>query len=476
MAQGNTLWTALLVSLSLMLVEGTNPGIVGRITGKGLDYARQEGVAVLQRELARVKLPNFSGSFEALVLGNIEYRFHSLKIESFQLLSSTIAPVPSVGLKVSVTNAFAEVSGEWQWKNWMASDHGSFDVKIKGLSISVGLKLGNDSAGRLTADSSACSTHISNVQVHIDGTWSWLYNLFDSQVESALREAMEDQVCKVVSSSVSSRLEPYLQTLPVTAKIDKVSGIDYSLVGPPVATSDSLDLDLKGEFFSLAHRSAAPFPPPALPVPEDHDRMLYFGISSYLFNTAGYVYYQAGALTYDLTDNMIPKESKLRLNTSSFGSLVPQIEKLYPSMLMKLVVSPSSPPSLAVAPEGLSLAPTVDLQAFAILPNSSLAPLFLLDVSTTISATAAVESNKIVGSLKIGRLELSLKHSDVGPFSVKLMQVMVNYFAANILLPQINERLAQGFPLPLPDDLQLSNTVLQPHQNFLYFGTDVHYG
>ncbi|KAL8179865.1 UNVERIFIED_CONTAM: hypothetical protein K2H54_073685, partial [Gekko kuhli] len=245
-------------------------------------------------------------------------------------------------------------------------------------------------------------------------------------------------VCKEVSSSVTSKLQPYLQTLPVTAKIDKVSGIDYSLVGPPVATSDSLDLDLKGEFFSLAHRSAAPFSPPALPFPADHDRMLYFGISSYLFNTAGYVYYQAGALSYDITDDMIPKESKLRLNTSSFGSLVPQIEKSYPGMLMKLVVSPSSPPSLAIAPEGLSLAPTVDLQAFAILPNSSLAPLFVLDVSTTISATAALESNKIIGSLKIGRLELSLKHSDVGPFSVQLVQAVMNYFAANILVPQIN--------------------------------------
>ncbi|KAL8179850.1 UNVERIFIED_CONTAM: hypothetical protein K2H54_073585 [Gekko kuhli] len=173
---------------------------------------------------------------------------------------------------------------------------------------------------------------------------------------------------------------------------------------------------------------------------------------------------------------MIPKESKLRLNTSSFGSLVPQIEKSYPGMLMKLVVSPSSPPSLAIAPEGLSLAPMVDLQAFAILPNSSLAPLFVLDVSTTISATAALESNKIIGSLKIGRLELSLKHSDVGPFSVQLVQAVMNYFATNVLVPQINARLAQGFPLPLPAHLQLSNPVLQPHQNFLYFGTDVHYG
>ncbi|XP_048354733.1 bactericidal permeability-increasing protein [Sphaerodactylus townsendi] len=477
MARGHLLRAALPVFLSLALVESINPGFVGRITGKGLDYARQEGVAALQKELARIKLPEFSGSFKVKHLGHVHYKFDSLNIRSFQLPSSAIAPVPNVGLKVSIDNAFAEVSGHWRVKKTrVVSGHGSFDLKLEGLSISVGLKLGSDSAGRPTAASSACSTHISSVQVHIHSKWSWLTHLFHSKIESFLRKFMEDKVCAEVSDSISSKLQPYLQTLPVTAKIDPVSGIDYSLVGSPVATSDSLDVDLKGEFFSLAHRSEAPFPPPALALPTDHDRMLYFGISDYLFNTAGYVYYQAGALTYEITNDMIPKESKIRLNTSSFASLVPQIEKLYPDMLMKLKVSPSSAPSLAITPESLSLAPTMEAQAFAILPNSSLAPLFVLDVSTTISAIASVQSNKIVGSLKLGKMQLSLKHSDVGQFSVQMMQAIMNYFATSVLVPQINARLAQGFPLPLLDHLQLSDPVLQLHQNFLFFGADVHYG
>ncbi|KAL8179866.1 UNVERIFIED_CONTAM: hypothetical protein K2H54_073687, partial [Gekko kuhli] len=194
MARGKMLQAALLVSLWLGLVEGTNPGFVGRITAKGLDYARQEGVAALQKELATIQLPDFSGSFKVKHFHHIDYKFYRLKIRSFQLPSSTIAPVPNVGLKVSVTNAFAEVSGEWRVKKKrVLSDHGSFDLKVEGLSISVGLKLGNDSAGRLTADTSACSTHVSSVHVHIHSKWSWLYNLFDSRIASALRKAMEDQ-------------------------------------------------------------------------------------------------------------------------------------------------------------------------------------------------------------------------------------------------------------------------------------------
>uniref|UniRef100_A0A8B9Z474 Bactericidal permeability-increasing protein n=1 Tax=Buteo japonicus TaxID=224669 RepID=A0A8B9Z474_9AVES len=52
-------------------------------------------------------------------------------------------------------------------------------------------------------------------------------------------------VCENVVTSVRSELQPYLQTLPVTARIDDKAGIDYSLVAPPTATAQSLDVDLK---------------------------------------------------------------------------------------------------------------------------------------------------------------------------------------------------------------------------------------
>uniref|UniRef100_A0A8D0HP36 Bactericidal permeability-increasing protein n=1 Tax=Sphenodon punctatus TaxID=8508 RepID=A0A8D0HP36_SPHPU len=112
-------------------------------------------------------------------------------------------------------------------------------------------------------------------------------------------------------SSVSKKLESYLQTVPVTAKIDKVAGIDYSLVRPPVATAQSLKLALKGEFFSLARRTPFPFSAPALAFSPDPNRMLYFGVSSYFFNTAGFVYEAAGALVFNITNDMVRREGRL---------------------------------------------------------------------------------------------------------------------------------------------------------------------
>lgn len=58
----------------------------------------------------------------------------------------------------------------------------------------------------------------------------------------------------------------------------------------------------QGEFFSLAQRSAVPFPPLALALPPDHNHMVYFGASSYFFNTAAFAYHAAGVLVFEITD------------------------------------------------------------------------------------------------------------------------------------------------------------------------------
>ncbi|XP_009957964.1 PREDICTED: bactericidal permeability-increasing protein-like, partial [Leptosomus discolor] len=424
----------------------------------------QQGIAVLEKELAQLKLPDISGDFRIRHVGKVHYEISSLDLRSFHLPYSWISLVPNVGLQVAISNAFAEVDGNWRVKIYFIRDHGAFDLKVENVYIKINLKLGSDASGKPTVDTSDCSTRISKVRVHFSGKLGWLYNLFYGAVESRFRNILERKVCETAASSVRSDLQPYLRTLPVTARIDAMAGIDYSLVAPPTATAQSLDADLKGEFFSLAHRSAVPFPPLPLAFPPDHDRMVYFGASSYFFNTAGLAYHAAGVLVFDITDSMIPKDVEFHLNTSTFSAFVPQLEEMYPNMLMKLRLSAPSAPFLSIGPEGLSLKPVVDIQAYAILPSSSLAPLFLLSLTGNVSAVIDVKSGHIVGSLKVGRMKLSLKHSDVGTFQVRMLQSIMNIYASSILLPRVNGRLGQGFPLPLPDRIQLSNILVRFHQ------------
>ncbi|XP_047602680.1 bactericidal permeability-increasing protein [Lutra lutra] len=473
-------WAGLLVltTLSTAVIATTNPGVVARITQKGLDYACQQGVAVLQKELEKIKIPEFSGSFKVKHLGKGHYRFYSMVIRGFQLPSSHIRLVPDKGLDLSISNANIKISGKWKARKKFIKTSGNFDLSVEGISISAGLQLGFDpSSGLPTATCSSCSNQINAVHVHISGgKLGWLIQLFHKKIESSIRKTMESKICQVVTSSVSSKLQSYLKTLRVTTKIDKVAGINYSLVAPPTATADSLDGQLKGEFFSVAHPSPPPFAPPVLAFPADHNRMVYLGLSDYFFNTAGFVYQQAGALHLTITDNMIPKGSKFRLTTTFFGVLIPQVAKMFPNMTMQLNIGAPSPPHLTVLPTGLVFTPVLETQAFAVLPNSSLAPLFVLQLSTNFSVEVGTTPDRLIGKLRLNRLLLELKHSDVGPFSVTELQAVMNYLLPTIVIPKVNERLREGFPLPLPANVQLFNLVLQTHQNFLLFGADVHYG
>ncbi|XP_074013266.1 bactericidal permeability-increasing protein-like [Numenius arquata] len=463
------------LALCLTLAGATNPGFVVRITQAGLDYAHQYGITILEEELTHVKLPDISGDFRIRPVGKVRYEFSSLDLRSFHLPYSRISLVPNVGLQVSIANAFADVNGNWRVKIHFLRDHGSFDVTVENVYIKINLKLGNNTSGKPTIDTSYCNTRISKVRVHFSGRLGWLYNLFHKAIESKFRKILESKICDIVAKSVRSNLQPYVQTLPVTAKIDAIAGVDYSLVGPPTATTQSLDAAMKGECYSLAQRSAVPFSPLALTLPPDHDRMVYFGASSYFFNTASFAYHKAGALVFEITDSMIPKTLDFHLNTTTFSAFVPQLEEKYPDMQMKLRLSAPSAPFLNIGPGGLSLKPVVDIQAYAILPNSSLAPLFLLSLTGNVSAVINVKSGHIIGNLTVGRMKLSLKHSDVGTFQVRTMQSIMNIFASSILIPRINDRLGQGFPLPLLDRIQLSNILVQFHQNLLLLGANVHY-
>ncbi|XP_068919606.1 lipopolysaccharide-binding protein-like [Petaurus breviceps papuanus] len=474
--------SGVLVSLLLLLevlcsrVDASNPGIVAKITQKGLNYACAEAVTTLEKELLMITLPDFKGDFKIKHLGRGEYHFKSLNIKSVELKNSKLDLLPGEGLKASISNAFIHVDGDWKARKSFLKVDGSIDLQVEGISISVSLQLSSDSSGRPTVTSKKCSSHIADVDLHVSGQIGWLLNLFHSQIESKFRRILEDKICEIVKKSVASDLQPFLQTLPVIAKIDQIAAMDYTLTGPPQATSHSLDTPFKGEIFRQSDHSPVPFEPPAMTFPEDHDLMVYFGISERAFNTASQVYWESGFMSYTITDDMIPPSFSIRLITSSFRALVPQLGKLYPNMPMELQISTSSPPVMEFISGNVTLTPVMDLQAFVIQPNSLRAHLFSLSLKISAWATMGVNANRLVSSVTPGSLfTMELKHSDIGPINVPLMQAILKHYALSTLLPAVNENLEIGFPLPLPRNIQLHDLIIQPYQDFVLLGANVKY-
>ncbi len=68
-----------------------------------------------------------------------------------------------------------------------------------------------------------------------------------------------------------------------------------------------------------------PLTPPTLPAPSKTDKMIYVWLTDYVGDTAGYIYQQAGLLAYNVTPDMVPSSSPIKLNTSSFKLILPQV-------------------------------------------------------------------------------------------------------------------------------------------------------
>ncbi|XP_010638359.1 lipopolysaccharide-binding protein [Fukomys damarensis] len=457
-------------------VLGANPGLVARITDKGLAYAAQEGLLVLQRELQEIMLPNLDGDFKIKHVGRGSYEFHSLDIRSCQLRGSALKPLPSHGLSLSISDSSIHVHGQWKVKlNRFMKPRGSFDLQVEDITITVNLLLGSEPSGRPTVTASSCNSYIRRVEVDLSGGLGWLVKLFHDQIQSRFRRVLESKICEMVQKSVTSDLQPYLQTLPVTAEIDNFLDVDYSFTEAPRATVQILDVLFKGEIFHHNHRSPVALLPPVLSLPEDHSQMVYFAISDYVFNTASLVYYQAGYMNFSITDDLIPSDSPFRLTTSSFRAFAPRIARLYPKMNLELQGGVISAPLLQLSPGNLSVTSQMEIEGFVLLPNSVRKPVFRLDVTTNVSATLTFNTSRITGILDPGKLHVELKESKVGVFNVELLESVLKYFMLNTLYPEINEKLAQGFPLPLLKSIQLYDLALQIHKDFLLLGANVQY-
>ncbi|KAK2109969.1 hypothetical protein P7K49_009715 [Saguinus oedipus] len=136
-----------------------------------LPLATQQGTAALQKELERIKIPDYSGSFKIKHLGKGHYSFYSMDIREFKLPSSQIRMVPDVGLKFSISNANIKISGKWKARKSFLKTSGGFDLSVEGMSISADLKLGSNlTSGKPTVTCSSCSSHISSVHVHISNS------------------------------------------------------------------------------------------------------------------------------------------------------------------------------------------------------------------------------------------------------------------------------------------------------------------
>ncbi|KAM7006166.1 bactericidal permeability-increasing protein-like [Tautogolabrus adspersus] len=408
---------ALLALTSLSF--STNPGVQVRLTKKGLEYGRQLGMASIQQKLNTITIPNFSGRSRVRFVGKVKWSVTNMRIKRVGLPQSELSLVPGTGFRLGIRNAFLSISGNFKVKFFrFLKLRGSFDLNVKAVTITTSIAVKSDKTGRPDVSTVSCAATVGSASIRFRGGRRWLYNLFRKFIDKALRKALEKKLCPLVADAVSD-LNPKLKTLNVLAKVDKFAEIDYSMVSSPTVSTSSLDLGLKGEFYNIGKHQEPPFLPPNFALPPKFNKMLYIGVSPFTVNSAAFVYNKAGLLSKSITDDVIPQSSPFRLDTNTFGALIPQIAERFPGLKMKLLVNAPKDPVISFEPNNATVQATAAMMAYAIQPNAELTPLFVLNLDISVSAQVFVSGMKIAGAITLNKLDLTLGTSYVGEFQVR---------------------------------------------------------
>ncbi|XP_075427841.1 LOW QUALITY PROTEIN: bactericidal permeability-increasing protein-like [Ascaphus truei] len=464
----------LLLALLCPFSDGKDedPGVKGRVTLKGFQYGWQVGVQELQQRLASIQVPDVSGSISVPVIGTVWYSVTRLQIRDLQFPESDVSLSSNTGVKVSVSQGQVWVTGFMRISTVLGGGSAGMELSVTGLSLSGVLGVTRDDSGHGAVWNAGCSSSVGDTDVHFHGGSGWLFNLFRGAMQRPVHDALSTHLCPEFDVAIA-RMETIMSSLPVALLVDSVAVLEFSLVAPPLITERSLELPVKGQFVGFSERWDPPFPPEQLPLPDLDSRMLLFALSQFSVNSAGYVHYKSGILRVNVTDDMIPKLSPLRLNTKSLGIFVPELQRRFPDPSPVLLhVSARAPPSVSCQPDALTLQVSADIQAFAIGPDQTITPLFQLqmDMATQVDVLLSEESLGAVVNLR--NLSLSLTQSDVGLVKVDALQNMLNMALKIVLLPLVNERLKNVFSIPNPR-VHLQNPMVHVLQGYLLIVTDV---
>ncbi|KAI5628968.1 lipopolysaccharide-binding protein [Silurus asotus] len=388
----------------------------------------------LQKELSTITLPEVSGSVD-IFLGSVYYVLHDMTVNRCDLPEPSVAYSEGTGVSLQVNGLSVVISGHWNTKFGLIHDSGWFDLAIFGTSLETLLGF-QKTEDYLSISTLTCLANVGGVKIHFHGGGSFIFQPFVDEFSGEITDMIRERICPAFQQEIENVNR--VLAASETIKLDPFVYLNVSLTDPPVVFQNGFELNVKGEFYSARCPSEPPFSPNHFDLQWQADYMMSVGISEFCVNSAAFAYFKSGILNVTITDGMIPKGSPIHLNTSQFGSLIPQLPKKYPDMEMEIVLYASDNPKISFNQTVINLDVSAAAKFYAIDTHTGLIPLFRLDM------TEAIE--------RIGRLVLS-----------------------TIVLPRLNAQLKDGLPLPSVKGFSLTNSVMTVKNGFLILATDINH-
>ncbi|XP_077940636.1 bactericidal permeability-increasing protein [Gasterosteus aculeatus] len=459
------------VIVGLVLISCTcaeNPGVQVILTDKGLQYGKHLGAGWIQEKLPLVTFPDINGR----LLGSIYYTLSGVTITKCDLPEPSVEFYQEVnGVKTSVSGLSVAVTGRWTTQFGLIHDGGSFNLALFNMDVTSEVALGKDDGGHLSVTSVHCNTRLQDVNMQFYGGASWMFNPLVDYFKGHIKSKIEAAICPAVDEYIAN-LEYHLQAMKVSFDVDENVTFDLPLISIPIVNASSMNLGLKGEFYSVRPRIDPPFEAQPFTVEKQPGYMLSVGLSEFTLNSASFALHSAGLLQTIITDSMIPPNIPVHLNTSWMGPYVPQLPKMFPGLLMVLQIYAREVPMFSFQSGVVKLPIEGAVKAFAIQPNGTQIPLFKLHVDSQLGGKVWISDGRLKGSVAQDNFTLALASSEVGTFQTGALERAMKV-GLSLGFVRLNAELGKGAVLPRMKNAQLVNTVLGMEKGFVAIASDV---
>ena len=471
---------ALLSLIVFQLAGATNPGVKARITNKAISYANQIAQAALTKELQSLRIGDQSGSEH-----HFSWSLTNIRNEGVTPPASKISLDPAHnGLAWSVNNLGLNLKADWRVKyrkGWVKiSTSGSIDASIKGASMSVSVRLGEDKDGRPSLSAAACSAHISDVDIHFHGGTAFILNLFRHTLEGKIKDLLQGQICQLVNKEVNVDAEAQMKKLKITVDIAKKFLLDYRLVSSPTVNSGYLETSHKGEVFWAKDMKESPMTPQPIPASADVSKMLYIWLTEYTANTFAYAAQSNNYLIHNFTADDLPAGNRSLLNTTCqttmcIGKLIPQIGKACPDAVVAMTVTSKIQPLMNITNKQVTLTAKGNIDMYATKADKNQTYLLTLNMTVSLTLAAKVENERLTGQIIDNSFKFGVVKSNVGNVSARGLNIILGIAMESSVIPQLNALGKTGIALPVSGDVTFVNTSLEFLSGSLVVATDLTY-
>ncbi|KAM3833645.1 BPI fold-containing family C protein-like [Vipera latastei] len=463
-------WVFILLSLFLFQIEA-NPEVRVRITQKGLNYAKEIGMKLLEQELKTRIFPDEIGT-EKYFFGIVDYTVSRIQIMSISIYNSSMILMPGNGIKLLIKNVSVTVTTHWTLSNWLIDYQGEVEISILGLSVTTDMIVAQNNRGDLLVSVQNCQLSTGNIEVQLNSEGRWYYNAFVQHLEKVIRTRLESQLCLNVVLRIQKEAE-VLKGLKSVFWINPFIQVKYSLITPPEVFKSYVDLDFKVSVYFSSNHTESPFVAVPFTLPEKNNYMLFSGISESLLNSLSLTYYTTRVSKITFSEQ---HSSYFNLTTDTLSRIIPQIMQHYTKshpVRMKLMVTAA--PVLRLKNSSFTIEIPCFVVVSALLSNSVMKPIFAVNASIGLKANAVIAKQRLIVLLQLQRLYLSLTYSSIGSFQVQHLKNFLSYSLQNTVIPPISAALKRGFQLPSMAKLVFSEAVTEVNKGYILISTDLNY-